>query len=221
MPPARRVKDVIPRMPADYYSGIGKDSYIQILNNEQGIYNPTGLIMLNQRLLHTQRLLETTDVSGHGCPAGWLHLRVGLRPHFRRLVGSEIGFDYAACCSTTSPGSAGRTTTPAARRDAFSPAGSTRPRYTRRSASSAPPATSRTAGPSPSSRPRWSRPVPPATPSSSRSTRAPATPSSKSTAATLNGACSQPSTYSKPAPAARKCCSRPTNSWRSPDSAAC
>jgi hypothetical protein len=30
-------------MPADYYSRIGKDSYIQILNNEQGIYNPTGL----------------------------------------------------------------------------------------------------------------------------------------------------------------------------------
>jgi NitT/TauT family transport system substrate-binding protein len=35
------------QMPADYYSGVGKDAYIQALNNEKGIYNPTGIMPPN------------------------------------------------------------------------------------------------------------------------------------------------------------------------------
>jgi NitT/TauT family transport system substrate-binding protein len=31
-------------MPADYYSGVGKAAYTQALNNEKGIYNPTGIM---------------------------------------------------------------------------------------------------------------------------------------------------------------------------------
>jgi NitT/TauT family transport system substrate-binding protein len=34
-------------MPADYYSGVGKAAYIQALNNEKGIYNPTGVMPPN------------------------------------------------------------------------------------------------------------------------------------------------------------------------------
>ena len=74
----------------------------------------------------------------------------------KRLV--ELGRTWS-CCSTRSPGSAGRTTWPPRRRAASSPAASTRRRSTRPSGSSAPPATSRTAARSPSSRPRWWRPV--------------------------------------------------------------
>ena len=32
------------QMPADYYSGAGKDAYIRALTNEKGIYNPTGIM---------------------------------------------------------------------------------------------------------------------------------------------------------------------------------
>jgi NitT/TauT family transport system substrate-binding protein len=35
------------QMPADYYSGVGKDSYVQALNNEKGIFNPTGIMPPN------------------------------------------------------------------------------------------------------------------------------------------------------------------------------
>ncbi|HKT01511.1 MAG TPA: ABC transporter substrate-binding protein [Rugosimonospora sp.] len=35
------------QMPADYYSGVGKDAYTQALNNEKGIYNPTGVMPPN------------------------------------------------------------------------------------------------------------------------------------------------------------------------------
>ena len=34
-------------MPADYYAGVGKDAYISALNNEKGIYNPTGIMPPN------------------------------------------------------------------------------------------------------------------------------------------------------------------------------
>jgi NitT/TauT family transport system substrate-binding protein len=39
--------EIADKMPADYYAGIGKDSYIQALDNEKGIYNPTGLMPQN------------------------------------------------------------------------------------------------------------------------------------------------------------------------------
>jgi NitT/TauT family transport system substrate-binding protein len=32
------------QMPPDYYSGIGKDAYTKALENEKGIYNPTGIM---------------------------------------------------------------------------------------------------------------------------------------------------------------------------------
>jgi NitT/TauT family transport system substrate-binding protein len=35
------------KMPADYYAGVGKAAYIQALNAEKGIYNPTGLMPPN------------------------------------------------------------------------------------------------------------------------------------------------------------------------------
>jgi NitT/TauT family transport system substrate-binding protein len=35
------------QMPADYYSGVGKDAYIRALTNEKGIYNPTGVMPPN------------------------------------------------------------------------------------------------------------------------------------------------------------------------------
>jgi NitT/TauT family transport system substrate-binding protein len=31
-------------MPADYYAGVGKAAYISALQNEKGIYNPTGIM---------------------------------------------------------------------------------------------------------------------------------------------------------------------------------
>ncbi len=36
--------EIADKMPADYYAGAGKDAYIQALNNEKGIYNPTGVM---------------------------------------------------------------------------------------------------------------------------------------------------------------------------------
>jgi NitT/TauT family transport system substrate-binding protein len=36
--------EITDQMPADYYSGVGKDAYTQALNNEKGIYNPTGIM---------------------------------------------------------------------------------------------------------------------------------------------------------------------------------
>jgi len=36
--------EITDQMPADYYSGVGKDAYIQALTNEKGIYNPTGIM---------------------------------------------------------------------------------------------------------------------------------------------------------------------------------
>jgi sulfonate transport system substrate-binding protein len=36
--------EITDQMPADYYSGVGKDAYIQALSNEKGIYNPTGIM---------------------------------------------------------------------------------------------------------------------------------------------------------------------------------
>src|SRR5258706_11827376 len=36
--------EITDQMPADYYSGVGKDAYIQALTNEKGIYNPTGVM---------------------------------------------------------------------------------------------------------------------------------------------------------------------------------
>jgi NitT/TauT family transport system substrate-binding protein len=31
-------------MPPDYYAGVGKAAYIAALQNEKGIYNPTGIM---------------------------------------------------------------------------------------------------------------------------------------------------------------------------------
>lgn len=39
--------EITDQMPADYYSGVGKDAYIQALNSEKGIYNPTGIMPPN------------------------------------------------------------------------------------------------------------------------------------------------------------------------------
>ena len=39
--------EITDQMPADYYSGVGKDAYIQALTNEKGIYNPTGIMPPN------------------------------------------------------------------------------------------------------------------------------------------------------------------------------
>jgi NitT/TauT family transport system substrate-binding protein len=36
--------EITAEMPADYYSGIGKDAYIAALDSEKGIYNPTGIM---------------------------------------------------------------------------------------------------------------------------------------------------------------------------------
>ena len=39
--------EITDQMPADYYSGIGKAAYISALQNELGIYNPTGIMPPN------------------------------------------------------------------------------------------------------------------------------------------------------------------------------
>jgi NitT/TauT family transport system substrate-binding protein len=39
--------EITDQMPADYYAGIGKAAYIAALNNEKGIYNPTGIMPPN------------------------------------------------------------------------------------------------------------------------------------------------------------------------------
>ncbi len=44
---AHSAAEIADQMPADYYSGVGKDAYIQALNNEKGIYNPTGVMPPN------------------------------------------------------------------------------------------------------------------------------------------------------------------------------
>jgi NitT/TauT family transport system substrate-binding protein len=36
--------EITDQMPADYYSGVGKAAYISALQNEKGIYNPTGIM---------------------------------------------------------------------------------------------------------------------------------------------------------------------------------
>ncbi len=36
--------DIADKVPADYYAGVGKDAYVQALNSEKGIFNPTGLM---------------------------------------------------------------------------------------------------------------------------------------------------------------------------------
>jgi NitT/TauT family transport system substrate-binding protein len=38
---------VADQMPADYYSGVGKDAYAKAFDNEKGIYNPTGIMPPN------------------------------------------------------------------------------------------------------------------------------------------------------------------------------
>jgi NitT/TauT family transport system substrate-binding protein len=44
---AHSAAEISDQMPADYYSGVGKDAYTQALNNEKGIYNPTGVMPPN------------------------------------------------------------------------------------------------------------------------------------------------------------------------------
>ena len=39
--------EITDQMPADYYAGAGKQAYIDALNNEKGIYNPTGIMPPN------------------------------------------------------------------------------------------------------------------------------------------------------------------------------
>ncbi|MEO9238285.1 MAG: ABC transporter substrate-binding protein, partial [Jatrophihabitantaceae bacterium] len=41
---AHSASDIADKMPADYYSGVGKAAYIQALTSEKGIYNPTGIM---------------------------------------------------------------------------------------------------------------------------------------------------------------------------------
>jgi NitT/TauT family transport system substrate-binding protein len=41
---AHSAAQITDQLPADYYSGVGKDAYIQALTNEKGIYNPTGIM---------------------------------------------------------------------------------------------------------------------------------------------------------------------------------
>lgn len=41
---AHSAAEITAQMPADYYSGVGKDAYTQALANEKGIYNPTGVM---------------------------------------------------------------------------------------------------------------------------------------------------------------------------------
>jgi NitT/TauT family transport system substrate-binding protein len=44
---AHSAAEIADQMPADYYSGVGKDAYVQALNSEKGIYNPTGIMPPN------------------------------------------------------------------------------------------------------------------------------------------------------------------------------
>jgi NitT/TauT family transport system substrate-binding protein len=37
-------QEIADKMPADYYKGVGKDSYAAALNSEKGIFNPTGIM---------------------------------------------------------------------------------------------------------------------------------------------------------------------------------
>jgi len=41
---AAQIADI---MPADYYAGVGKNAYVKALDNEKGIYNPTGVMPPN------------------------------------------------------------------------------------------------------------------------------------------------------------------------------
>jgi NitT/TauT family transport system substrate-binding protein len=41
---AHTAAEITDQMPADYYSGVGKDAYIKALDSEKGIYNPTGIM---------------------------------------------------------------------------------------------------------------------------------------------------------------------------------
>ncbi len=36
--------EIADKMPADYYTGVGKDAYVAALNSEKGIFNPTGIM---------------------------------------------------------------------------------------------------------------------------------------------------------------------------------
>ena len=44
---AHSAAEITDQMPADYYSGVGKAAYISALENEKGIYNPTGIMPPN------------------------------------------------------------------------------------------------------------------------------------------------------------------------------
>ena len=41
---AHSAAQIAAKMPADYYAGVGLDSYVTALDKEKGIYNPTGLM---------------------------------------------------------------------------------------------------------------------------------------------------------------------------------
>jgi NitT/TauT family transport system substrate-binding protein len=41
---AHSATEIADQMPPDYYAGVGKAAYISALQNEKGIYNPTGMM---------------------------------------------------------------------------------------------------------------------------------------------------------------------------------
>jgi len=56
--------DITAQMPADYYTGVGRDAYTAALNSEKGIYNPTGLMPSDGPSTCLAVLQANTDVTG-------------------------------------------------------------------------------------------------------------------------------------------------------------
>ncbi|WP_441249965.1 ABC transporter substrate-binding protein [Kitasatospora sp. McL0602] len=58
--------EITEQMPADYYAGVGKDSYVKALENEKGMYSPDGLMPPDgpQTVLNVLSAFDPT-VKGH------------------------------------------------------------------------------------------------------------------------------------------------------------
>ena len=75
-------------MPAAYYKGVGKDAYVEALNSEKGIFNPTGLMPADGPKTCLAVLGEfNPKVQGKTHRPGQdLHQRVRQGRHLRQLT---------------------------------------------------------------------------------------------------------------------------------------
>ena len=95
-------QQIADKMPADYYQGVGKDTYTAALNSEKGIFNPTGIMpadgpptclavlsrssrccMASLLPIYIVRMVVGDRLRAHAHPARHDHHRqvLGQRPH--------------------------------------------------------------------------------------------------------------------------------------------